>query len=81
MPQVERALVKDRARRLREKGETALRHYLDGQIGMQQPVLTESRGMARSEQFTPVRLARDVQPGTILHVTITGHDGRHLLAA
>jgi threonylcarbamoyladenosine tRNA methylthiotransferase MtaB len=81
MPQVERGLVKDRARRLREKGEAALRRHLEKQIGRQRRVLAESRSVARTEQFMPVRIATDVEPGTILDVTITGHDGRQLLAA
>ena len=33
MPQVDRTIIKERARRLREKGETALRHHLDREIG------------------------------------------------
>ncbi|MGB7256886.1 MAG: tRNA (N(6)-L-threonylcarbamoyladenosine(37)-C(2))-methylthiotransferase MtaB [Pseudolabrys sp.] len=81
MPQVDRSLVKERARRLREKGEAALRHHLDAQIGARPRVQTESPGIARTEQFTPVRLAAVCQPGMMLDVTIAGHDGRQLLAA
>jgi len=44
-------------------------------------VLVESGNIGRTEPFTPVRLAAPAAPGTILDVTITGHDGRHLLAA
>ena len=33
MPQVEREVIKDRARRLREQGEAALRRHLDAQVG------------------------------------------------
>jgi len=33
MPQLARDIVKDRARRLREKGEAALRRHLDAQVG------------------------------------------------
>jgi hypothetical protein len=29
----------------------------------------------------PVRLARPTEPGVILDLTMTGHDGRQLLAA
>ena len=43
MPQVAREVVKDRARRLREKGEAALRRHLDGEVGAQRRVLTEAR--------------------------------------
>jgi len=81
MPQVDRAVAKERAWRLREKGETALCHHLDGEIGRQRLVLAESRSLGRTEQFMPVRLAALAQPGTILAVTMAGHDGRQLLAA
>jgi threonylcarbamoyladenosine tRNA methylthiotransferase MtaB len=81
MPQVERAAVKERARRLREKGETALRAYLDREVGACRRVLAESRALGRTEQFVPVRLAAPVEPGVILDVAIRAHDGRQLLAA
>jgi len=81
MPQVNRDVVKERARRLREKGEAALAQYLDGQVGRRRSVLTERGGIGRTEQFTPVRLAAPIEPGVFLDLTIAGHDGRQLLAA
>ena len=81
MPQVDRAVVKERARRLREKGEIALRAYLDREIGTRRRVLVESRAIGRTEQFIPVRLAAPVGPGVILDLAIKAHDGRQLLAA
>ena len=81
MPQVDRAIVKERAQRLRAKGEAALRGYLDGEIGAQRRVLTERGSVGRTEQFTAVRLASAVAPGAILDLTMAGHDGRQLLAA
>ncbi len=80
MPQLERAVIKQRAARLREKGEAALRTHLDAQVGQRLPVLTERGGIGRTEQFTAVRLASAVEPGTFLDLTMTGHDGRQLLA-
>ena len=81
MPQLDRAVVKQRAGRLREKGEAALRAHLDAEIGASRCVLTERGGIARTEQFMPVRLAAAVTPGALIDVTLTGHDGRQLLAA
>jgi threonylcarbamoyladenosine tRNA methylthiotransferase MtaB len=81
MPQVARDVVKDRARRLRDKGEAALRQHLDGEVGAHRRVLTEARGLARTEQFTPVRLVAPVRSGVILDIAVAGHDGRQLLAA
>src|SRR3954465_13045967 len=42
MPQLDRAVVKDRARRLREKGEAALATHLAGEVGATREVLIES---------------------------------------
>src|SRR6266536_2196934 len=81
MPQISREVIKDRARRLREKGEAALRRHLDAQVGRRHRVLTESRELGRTEHFTHTRLAAPIEPGIILDVTATGHDGRQLLAA
>jgi threonylcarbamoyladenosine tRNA methylthiotransferase MtaB len=81
MPQVAGHVIKERARRLREKGEAALRRHLDGEVGAQRSVLTERGGIARTPQFTPVRLATATEPGVILDIAVAGHDGRQLLAA
>jgi threonylcarbamoyladenosine tRNA methylthiotransferase MtaB len=81
MPQLDRAAIKERARRLREKGEGALRAHLAAEVGARKLVLTERGGIGRTEQFTPVRLASPIAPGAILDLTIAGHDGRQLIAA
>ncbi len=81
MPQVDRTVVKERAKRLRAKGAAAFQCHLDGEIGARRRVLTESREMGRTEQFTPVRLNAAVGPGAMLDLTVTGHDGRRLIAA
>jgi threonylcarbamoyladenosine tRNA methylthiotransferase MtaB len=78
MPPVAGAIIKERAGRLRQKGEAALRRHLDREIGARRRVLAETAVLGRTEQFTQVRLARPVEPGTILNVEITGHDGRQL---
>jgi threonylcarbamoyladenosine tRNA methylthiotransferase MtaB len=81
MPQVRRDIVKERARRLRDKGQAALRRHLDGRIGTRARVLAESHARGRTEHFTPVRLAAPIEPGVILDLAIAGHDGRQLIAA
>ncbi len=63
MPQLDRDIVKERARRLRDKGEAALARHLDAQVGARRLVLTERGGIGRTEQFTPVRLARADRAG------------------
>jgi threonylcarbamoyladenosine tRNA methylthiotransferase MtaB len=81
MPQVEPAVVKARARRLREHGLRALARHLDREIGTKRRVLVESDETGRTEQFFPVHLARPAEPGTIVELAIAGHDGRRLLGA
>jgi threonylcarbamoyladenosine tRNA methylthiotransferase MtaB len=81
MPQLDRGIVKQRARRLREKGDASLTRHLDAQVGHRRLVLTERGGVGHTEQFTAVRLAAPVDPGAILDLTMMGHDGRQLLAA
>lgn len=81
MPQVARDVVKARAARLRDKGQAALGQHLDGMIGQRFRVLVETADLARTEQFTPVRLSQPAEPGLILPLTVTGHDGRQALAA
>jgi threonylcarbamoyladenosine tRNA methylthiotransferase MtaB len=81
MPAVAPAVIKERARALRQKGEAALRRHLDGEIGARRRVLTEAGNIGRTEQFTVVRLAAPTEPGAMLDLTIAAHDGRQLLAA
>ena len=64
MPQVDRAVVKERARRLRERGAAVLRRHLDGEIGATRRVLMESQNAGHTEQFTKVMLAA---PGRARH--------------
>ena len=80
MPQLERATVKARARRLRLAGAAALRRHLDREIGAHRRVLAESGRLGRTEHFTKVRLDGETEPGMIIDMTIAGHDGRQLLA-
>ena len=81
MPQTARAVVKERARRLREKGAVALSRHLDTQVGRTRRVLAESARLGRSEHFTLVGLNAAVESGMVVEVSIKGHDGRQLLAA
>ena len=81
MPQINRNIIKERARRLREKGEAALHRHLEAQVGARRQVLIESGELGRTEQFTLMRLAAPVEPCTIIDLMVAGHDGRQLHAA
>ena len=78
MPQVARAAIKDRAARLRAKGEAAHRSYLDRLAGRRTEILMEREDLGRTPQFAEVRIDRPVPVGTLQWATLAGHDGRRL---
>ncbi|MBB4186804.1 tRNA (N(6)-L-threonylcarbamoyladenosine(37)-C(2))-methylthiotransferase MtaB [Sinorhizobium terangae] len=77
MPQLDRALVKERAARLRAKGAELHAAHLDRMIGSKQTILVEMNGLAHTENFTLVDAA-GLEPRSLVAVTITGHNGKHL---
>jgi threonylcarbamoyladenosine tRNA methylthiotransferase MtaB len=79
MPQLPRAVVKERAARLRAAGEAAYRRHLDAMTGTRQSVLVEREGLGRTEGFTLVAIDAG-QPGEIIPARIAGHDGQRLTA-
>jgi threonylcarbamoyladenosine tRNA methylthiotransferase MtaB len=81
MPKVEPAAIKERAQRLRDKGERAFTRHLANEVGATRQVLAETPDRGRTEHFTPVRLRAPVEPGIVLSARIADHDGRHLLSA
>jgi len=80
MPQLSRAVIKGRARRLREAGEAALVRHLERQTGRTLSGLVEKDGLARAADFTEIAFTGEAAAGEIAHFTITGHDGRRALA-
>jgi len=81
MPQVNGAVIRERAKTLRDRGAIALRRHLQGEIGTRRQVLTELNGIGRTAQFTPVRLPVPMAPGLMVDLSITAHDGQKLIAA
>jgi threonylcarbamoyladenosine tRNA methylthiotransferase MtaB len=79
MPQLDKSLVKDRAARLRAKGDAALAARLAALAGTTQTLLVEKNGIGRTECFAPARI--DAVPGTFVTARITGAAQGHLLAA
>ncbi|MBB5514674.1 threonylcarbamoyladenosine tRNA methylthiotransferase MtaB [Rubricella aquisinus] len=81
MPQLEKAVIKERAARLRAIGEQQVTTHLAAQAGQIHRILIESPDMGRTEAFTETHFA-DPQPvGTIVTAKIIGHDGKRLTAA
>jgi threonylcarbamoyladenosine tRNA methylthiotransferase MtaB len=77
MPQVKGEVIRDRAKRLREAGEAALRQRLASEVGATRDVLIESATQGRTEHFLPVAIQNGT-PGAVRNVVITGHDGARL---
>ena len=80
MPQLPGPVIRDRAAALRAAGDAALARHLTAQVGRTHRILTESPRMGRTGQFTEVAFATDQPEGAIVTATITGQDGRVLLA-
>ncbi len=77
MPQLDRALVKERAARLRATGHILHQSHLDRMVGTRQWLLVENNGLAHTENFTLVA-APGLSPRALVEVDIIGHNGKHL---
>jgi threonylcarbamoyladenosine tRNA methylthiotransferase MtaB len=80
MPQLHPAIVKSRARRLRDKGAVALAARLSSLVGTEQELLVEKPGLGRARCFASASFAEDVSPGSLVRTRITASDGRILTA-
>jgi threonylcarbamoyladenosine tRNA methylthiotransferase MtaB len=77
MPQVRAAVIRDRARKLREKGEAALRRRLAAELGAIRNVLIESPTQGRTEHYLPVAVS-GFAVGSVQALRIVAQDGRQL---
>jgi len=81
MPAVDPAIVKDRARRLRDACLTRRQAWLSAETGRVVDVLMERSGIdGHAANFAPVRLNRPSRPGTIVRATVNGVENGRLLA-
>ncbi len=79
MPQVAGPEIKDRAARLRRRGETALARYLQSQVGRDVELLMERNGTGRTPGFAEVKLERSsAAAGDLVTVRVTRSDGVRL---
>ncbi len=76
MPPVSGKVVKARAERLRARGDEALTRHLERKVGLTFSGLVERPGLARAEDFTEIAFTGEAEPGSILALRVTGHDGR-----
>jgi threonylcarbamoyladenosine tRNA methylthiotransferase MtaB len=80
MPPVSGPVVKARAARLRAAGDAALVRHLARQVGRTLHGLVERNGLARADDFTEIAFAGPAIVGEIVPLTVTGHDGKRVLA-
>lgn len=80
MPRVHGPAIKERAARLRAKGDAALLRHLEAEVGQERLILTEGPRAGRTEFFTEVAFDADQPEGSLMTVRIKGHDGTRLLA-
>jgi threonylcarbamoyladenosine tRNA methylthiotransferase MtaB len=80
MPQIQPAIVRDRARRLREKGRTVLAARLNSLVGTEQDVLVETSGSGRTPCFASVEFSGNAPAGAVVRAAIVASDGRILHA-
>jgi threonylcarbamoyladenosine tRNA methylthiotransferase MtaB len=79
MPQVERAVVKQRAAQLRQKADARRANWLASLIQTRQRILVENDGLTgHAENFAPARFAVAQEPGAIVDAVVTGSDDRSL---
>jgi threonylcarbamoyladenosine tRNA methylthiotransferase MtaB len=79
MAQVDGAVIKERAARLRAAGTARVQAHLSEQIGQIHHILMENPRMGRTEQFTEVAFGTVQSDGLIVTARITGQDGRQLI--
>lgn len=80
MPQVDGAVIKSRAKKLREAGAATREQFLKSRAFGYDIALIEKGGLARLADFSPVKLpAHTYQTGTLQAVHITGYDENSLL--
>ncbi len=74
MPQLDKAVIKERAARLRAKGDERNAAFLQRAIGTRQRVLAETQSLGRNEQFAQVKFTQLLTPGAIIeaHVISAG---------
>ncbi|MDA8230870.1 MAG: tRNA (N(6)-L-threonylcarbamoyladenosine(37)-C(2))-methylthiotransferase MtaB [Magnetospirillum sp.] len=80
MPQVPGDVVRDRAARLRAKGEAAMAVFLRSRLGRTVSVLIEQEGRGHSEHYLPVRLAGAAADGTLVSARAVAVEGAGLVA-
>jgi threonylcarbamoyladenosine tRNA methylthiotransferase MtaB len=80
MPRLDPRLVRERARRLRERGARARAQHLARQVGRMKSVLVEKAAAGRTEDCCPVVLDRACTAGAIVRTRVTASNDTRLFA-
>ena len=84
MPQIDKKIIKERAKKLREKGKKNLIKYLTNKIGDKNFVLIESsdsqKSIGKDQHFIKVQIDQEIQEGNIIPCVYTGIYNDVLLA-
>lgn len=82
MPQVGRAISRDRAARLREANARRRHAWLDAQAGTTARMLVERDGLTgHAENFAPLTLTAPAEPGSVVRVQLAMRDSDRMIAA
>jgi threonylcarbamoyladenosine tRNA methylthiotransferase MtaB len=81
MPQLERAVIRERAREMRAEAAKTLSAWQTTLLGKTGQMLVEKSGLqGHLENFAKVRLSAPAEAGQLLHVTISDIDDTQLMA-
>ena len=84
MPQIDKKIIKERAKKLREKGKKNLLKYLTNKIGDKNFILIESsdtqKSIGKDQHFIKVQIDQKIQEGNIIPCVYTGIYNAVLLA-
>ncbi len=79
MPQVDIALRKERAAKLRSLGETQMQSFLNKHVGFKRQIIVENDSIGRTEHFAAVKLEQNLAVGALFDIEITGVENAHLI--
>ena len=84
MPQVQKGIINDRSKRLRNKGYEKLKENLRSKIGKKELILIENSkdnfSIGKDQNFIKVKVQKSLKEGQIISCIYTGMDGETLLA-
>ena len=84
MPQLDKDIIKNRAKRLRDKGMENLKKHLKNKIGKKEFILIENNknkiSLGKDQHFVKVKIDEDIIEGNIISCVYTGIDNDTLIA-